>query len=167
MAMARSSPWTNRQNERSLPRAPRNSAAVSSGSLEFSRNSAYAQTFISISNIISADIFVVDTTGQCKFCTEGTDCLHNRAILPSYVMGATARGEFFESGTLGDYYSEGRYTAGVPIRTSVNTGGAQKIVGFCYVSTPATFISGLPVTFLQTFITAAVIMLIIIIIFDF
>ena len=139
------------------------SAAVSSGSLEFSRNSAYAQSFISISNIIGADIFIVDTTGQCKFCTEGTECLHQRLILPSYVMGATARGEFFESGTLGDYYSEGRYTAGVPIRA--NIGGAQKIVGFCYVSTPATFISGLPVTFLQTFITAAVIMLVIITIF--
>ena len=140
------------------------SASVSSRKLEFSRSSNYAQTFISISNIINADIFVVDTTGQCKFCTEGTDCLHHAYILPSYVMGATARGEFFESGTLGDYYSEPRYTAGVPIRSADFT-GAQKIIGFCYVSTPATFISGLPVTFLQIFFTAAVVMLIIIIIF--
>ena len=41
----------------------------------------------------------------------------------------------------------------------------EGIIAFCYISTPATFISGLPVTFLQVFLTAAAIMLVIVIIF--
>ena len=123
----------------------------------------FGLTFSSISQIIDADIFIVDNRGQCLYCTESDGCVHDTSTLPSYVMAATATGEFFESGTLDGYYPNGRYTAGVPIISE--TGSGESIIAFCYCSTPATFVSGLPFTFLQIFFTAAAIMLIIIIIF--
>lgn len=123
----------------------------------------FGLTFSSISEIIGADIFIVDNTGQCLFCTEADGCVHDLNTLPNRVMAATAQeGEFFESGTLDGFYSEGKYTAGVPITI---TDSYDEIVAFCYASTPATFSSGLPVTFLQIFFTAAGIMLVIVIIF--
>lgn len=119
------------------------------------------QTIGSIADIIDADIFIVDNTGFCVYCSEPDSCVHDSSTLPSYVMAATTRGEFFESGTLDGYYPDSRYTAGIPIREEIRS----SIVAFCYVSTRDTFISGLPVTFLQIFFTSAAVMLIIIIIF--
>ncbi len=134
-----------------------------SHTLVLNDNGLMGQTIGSISEIIDADIFIVDNRGQCLYCTEDEGCIHERRNLPSYVMGQTARGEFFESGTLDGYYPTGMYTAGLPI--TGETGDGEGIIAFCYISTPATFISGLPVTFLQVFLTAAAIMLVIVIIF--
>ena len=123
----------------------------------------FGLTFSSISEIVGAAIFIVDSKGQCLFCTEEDGCVHESGILPNRVMAATAQqGEFFESGNLDGYYPESEYTAGVPI-TLYDSG--NEIVAFSYASTPATFASGLPVTFLQIFFVAAGIMLVIIIIF--
>ena len=123
----------------------------------------FGLTFSSISEIVGADIFIVDSTGQCLFCTEEDGCIHDTNTLPNRVMAATARqGEFFESGNLDGFYPESEYTAGVPI-TLYDSG--DEIVAFCYASTPATFTSGLPVTFLQIFFVSAGIMLIVLIIF--
>ena len=130
-------------------------------------SSRYGLTLSTISGIIGADIFIVDTAGVCKFCTESENCIHSESSLSSMIISLTMLQEdgYFEVGKLeGLYDSVGdRYTAGVPIRGLV--GGEEKIIGCCYVSAPATFISGLPVTFLQIFFVAAAIMLIIIIIF--
>lgn len=124
----------------------------------------FGLTFSSISEIIDADIFITDNAGNCLYCTEeDADCVHYSSTLPSYVLASTAKGEFFESGTLEGYYSDGRYTAGVPIMGE--TGSGEVIIAFCYASTPATFVSGLPMTFLQIFFTAAAVMLVIVIIF--
>ena len=131
--------------------------------LKMDESSNFDLTLSSISNIIGADIFIVDNAGVCHFCTEGNDCYHYQNNMPLYVMGETAQGSFFESGTLGDYFTESKYTAGFPIWADKN--GKPGIIAYCYVSTPATFISGLPVTILQIFFTAAAIMLVIIVIF--
>ncbi len=123
----------------------------------------FGLTYSSISEIIDADIFIVDNKGECLFCTEDKGCIHDTSTLPTYVMAATASGEFFESGNLGGYYPDNRYTAGVPIIAATDDG--EGIIAFCYASTADTFVSGLPVTFLQIFLTAAAIMLVIVIIF--
>ena len=121
----------------------------------------YGMTFNIISQSIDADIFIVDNTGECLYCTEGSDCVHLTSALPSYVLAATASGEFFESGTLDGYYSEGYYTAGVPIMSA--DGGS--ILAFCYASSHSTFVAELPVTFMKIFLTAALVTLAIVIIF--
>ena len=118
-------------------------------------------TFTTISESIDADIFIVDNTGKCLYCTEGDDCIHYSNPLPSYVLAATASGEFFESGTMEGYYADGYYTAGVPIMSPDGT----SINGFCYASTHSTFVTELPLTFMKIFLTAAVITLVIVIIF--
>lgn len=127
------------------------------------KESPVGLTVVNMSEIIDADILIVDNTGKCAYCSaeDGTD--YSSKTLPSYVLGATTTGEFFESGTLGGYFQNARYTAGVPIIASDDNG--DTILAFCYASTPATFISGLPVTFLQIFFISAAIMLVIIIIF--
>ena len=117
-------------------------------------------TFSNISQSIDADIFIVDNKGVCTYCTEGSDCVHAASPLPSYVLGETASGEFFESGTLGGYYADGYYTAGVPIRTSDGS-----IFAFCYASTHSTFVSEFPITFMKIFLTAAAVTLAIVILF--
>lgn len=123
----------------------------------------FGMTFGSIAESIDADIFIVDNTGTCLYCSEGGDCEHFRSGMPSYVMATTANGEFFEAGNLDGYYDSARYTAGVPIK--YNTGSGESIIAFCYASTAATFSSGLPFTFLKIFFTAAGVMLIIVVIF--
>ncbi len=136
--------------------------------LNLRENAHYGLTLSTISSIIGADIFVVDTTGKCKFCTESENCVHTKEM-PYIVMSLTAvQDSYFEVGKLEidggeSIYTENKYTAGVPIRGYA--GGDNTIIGYCYISAPATFISGLPVTFMQIFFTAAVIMLIIIVIF--
>lgn len=125
----------------------------------------FGLTFSSISEIIDADIFIVDNKGKCLFCTEDDGCIHDSNTLPSYVLAATAAGEFFESGNLKGYYPDSRYTAGVPIIAGSDDSDGVGIIAFCYASTADTFVSGLPVTFLQIFFTAAAVMLVIVIIF--
>lgn len=124
----------------------------------------FGLSYNSVHELIGADIFIVDNTGACLFCTEDDGCIHEMQTLPSSVMAATAQGEFFESGTLDGFYTDGHYTAGVPIVTYGDDGTAS-IIAFCYASTPATFGSGLPVTFLQIFFIAIAVMLVIVIIF--
>ena len=123
----------------------------------------FGLTYESISDIIGADIFIVDKTGKCLYCSRDDGTIRSERELPSYVMVATIEGSFFESGNLGGYYSDSRYTAGVPIVFQDENGGDVTV--FCYATTDNTFISGLPVTFLQIFLTAAAIMLVIVIIF--
>ncbi len=150
-------------NARQVAQSVEDSATYfpSSHVLILDEHKLFGLTFSRISEIIDADIFIVDSTGVCLFCTEDEGCIHDTNTLPSYVMANTAQGDFFESGTLDGYYPDGRYTAGVPIYSDSD----GEIIAYCYASTPATFLSGLPVTFLQIFFTAAAIMLVIVIIF--
>ena len=121
----------------------------------------FGLTFNTISQSIDADIFIVDNTGECLYCTEGSDCIHHQKALPSYVLAATASGEFFESGNLDGYYDEGYYTAGVPIHDS----NGESITAFCYASTHSTFVTQLPLTFMKIFLAAAAITVVIVLIF--
>lgn len=127
------------------------------------RNSLIDKPLPFMSGDVGSDILLVDRTGTCIDCSEGTSCKHRRYALPSYVLGATAQGEFFETGTLDGYYEESYYTAGVPI-----VGGSEEdaeIEGYCYVFAKATFTSALPKTFIKIFLISAGITLIIVIIF--
>jgi len=121
----------------------------------------FGLTLTTISESIDADIFIVDNTGECLYCTEGEGCVHDQSPLPSYVLAATASGEFFESGSLEGYYTDSYYTAGVPII------GAESgsITSFCYASTHSTFVTELPLTFMKIFAAAAAITLVIVVIF--
>lgn len=123
----------------------------------------FGLTFSTISQSIDADIFIVDNTGVCQYCTEGEGCVHYTVDLPSYVLAQTATGEFFETGTLEGYYETDYYTAGVPILSGDS--GTESIVAFCYASSRATFVSELPITFMKIFLTAAGVTLLIVIIF--
>ncbi len=131
----------------------------------------FAVTLYSLSQSIDADIFVVDNTGSCFACSEDNDvCIHRGRTLPQYVLAYTASdeysgGEFFEHGTLDGYYDESYYTAGVPI--VLNDEGRPVIVAFCYVSSKASFVSSLPLTFMKIFLIAALITVLVVIVFVF
>jgi signal transduction histidine kinase len=130
-------------------------------SLVIDEHSPVGITVGSISKSLDADILITDNKGICLYCSEKDDCIHKTRAFPSKVLLETTPGEYFSSGTLDGYYSDNRYTAGVPIVLDSESSPSA----FCYVTTKATFLSGLPVTFLQIFLTAAAVMLIIIIIF--
>ena len=127
----------------------------------------FAVTLYSLSQSIDADIFVVDNTGEFFACSEDADsCIHRGRTLPQYVLAYTASdeysaGEFFEYGTLDGFYDEPYYTAGVPI--VLNDEGKRTIVAFCYVSSKASFVSYLPLRFMQIFIIAAMITLVLVV----
>ncbi len=116
-----------------------------------------------MSDDVGYDILLVDRTGTCVDCSESENCKHRRYALPSYVLGATADGEFFETGTLEGYYAEDYYTAGVPIIQSY--GDSAEIQGYCYTFAKATFTSALPKTFVKIFLISAGITLVIVILF--
>ena len=130
-------------------------------SLVIDEHSLVGLTVISISKSVDADILITDNKGICLYCSEDGSCIHKTRAFPSKVLFETTPGEYFSSGTLDGYYSDNRYTAGVPVMLDSDPNPSA----FCYVTTKATFLSGLPVTFLQIFLTAAAVMLIIIIIF--
>ena len=132
-------------------------------SLIIDKTSPVGLTVINIDDVIDADVLIVDNTGRCLYCSDGADCVHYQKNFSNAILAQTAKGGFFETGTLNGTFSEKRYTAGAPVYSDNGYGSA--IVAFCYTSTPSTFISGLPETFLQIFTTAAAVMLIIIIIF--
>ncbi len=125
----------------------------------------FTVTITTIAKSIDADIFVVDNKGVCKYCSEQANCIHNQSDIPSSVLAATAKGEFFERGTLDDFYGESYYTAGVPV--IVNDRGTNVIVAFCYASTKAHFVTVLSLTFMKIFITAAFATLILVLVFVF
>lgn len=138
----------------------RQSAFLQNGS-SYGKYDIFPLTLTTISESIDADIFIVDNTGECLYCTEGADCVHHASAMPSYALASTASGEFFESGTLDGYYSEGYYTAGVPILSSDDS----SIIAFCYASTHSTFVAEFPITFMKIFLISAAITLVIVIIF--
>ena len=125
----------------------------------------FTVTIDTISKSIDADIFVVDTKGVCKYCSDGDQCIHEAKLIPSYVLALTTGGDFFEHGTLEGFYTEPYYTAGVPI--VINDQGEKVLVAFCYVSTKSAFVSQFPMTFMRIFLTAAVLTLLIVLIFVF
>ena len=135
--------------------------ALSYFNSELSEYNIFGLTFSTISQSIDADIFIVDNTGECMYCTEGTDCVHHNNPMPSYVLAATASGEFFESGSLNGYYDGSYYTAGVPIFSS----DGSSITAFCYASAHSDFVAALPITFMKIFSAAAAITIVIVIIF--
>lgn len=161
--------WEEQKKEALLDNAHRVADAIESysalipsvHSLVIDDKSLVGLTVINISQSIDADIFITDNKGVCLYCSENGNCVHRSHAFPSKVLLETTPGEYFSSGTLDGYYSDNRYTAGVPIMLDSDTNPSA----FCYASTKATFLSGLPVTFLQIFLSAAGIMLIIIIIF--
>lgn len=128
------------------------------------RNSLLEKPLPFMSGDVGSDILLVDRTGTCVDCSEGDSCKHRRYALPSYVLGATASGEFFETGTLDGYYDENYYTAGVPIVSTDSSGNAE-IEGYCYVFAKATFTSALPSTFVKIFLISAGITLLLVILF--
>ena len=130
-------------------------------SLVIDERSLVGITVINISKAVDADILITDNKGVCLYCSEEGSCVHKSHTFPSKVLLETTPGEYFSSGTLDGYYSDNRYTAGVPIILESDSAPSA----FCYVTTKATFLSGLPVTFLQIFLIAAGVMLVIIIIF--
>lgn len=119
-------------------------------------------TISTIAQSVDADIFVVNNKGQCQYCSELKNCFHVNSTIPSSILGKTANGEFFEFGTLDGFYSETYYTAGVPI--IVDDLGDNQIVAFCYVSAKSTFVSGLTMSFMKIFMTAALLTMLVVII---
>ena len=132
----------------------------SSDSSLLERYELFGISIKTIAESIDANIFIVDNTGECLYCTEGSSCVHHTGALPSYVLASTASGEFFESGDLEGYYEDGYYTAGVPIYSEDGS-----ISAFCYASTHSTFVTELPLTFMKIFLTAAAITLVIVVLF--
>lgn len=120
-------------------------------------------TISTISQSADAEIFVVNTKGKFQYCSEDDDCIHVYNDVPTDVLGQTVSGNFFEFGTLGGFYEDTHYTAGVPI--IINEAGYEEIVAFCYVSTKSTFVSNLTMAMMKMFFTAAVITMLICLLF--
>ncbi len=120
-------------------------------------------TISTIAQSVDADIFVVNNKGKFEYCSEQGKCTHIDKVVSSDILGQTATGNFFEFGTLDDFYEDTHYTAGVPIIATDD--GNNELVAFCFVSTKSSFVSGLTMTMMRIFLTAAVITLLVSIVF--
>ena len=123
----------------------------------------FSITISTVAKSVNADILVVNNKGKLLYCSEESECVHYDRTVPSDILANTAYGNFFEFGTLEGFYDDTHYTAGVPV--AVNDHGEQEIVAFCYVSTKSSFVSGLTMATMRTFITAAIITVLISLIF--
>ena len=112
-------------------------------------------TISTMAQSLDANIFIVNTKGEFLFCSEHGQSHHAGSTVPSEILAKTAFDTFFECGTLDGFYENTYYTAGVPIR--VVDKGEQEIAAFCYVSTKSAFVSGLTMATMRTFVTAAII----------
>lgn len=115
-----------------------------------------------ISKSIDADIFIVDNKGKTIICSDLNDneCIHKKKNVPQRILAETTQDNYFEQGDLKGYYDEQYYTAGVPV--IYDDLGTNRTVGFCYVSTKATFVNGLIMTFMKIFIIATLCTLVIV-----
>lgn len=118
----------------------------------------FTVTISTIAKSVDADIFVVNNKGDFQYCSEQGECTHLNKKLSSEILGETAGGNFFEFGTLDDFYDSTYYTAGTPI--VVNDAGEEEIAAFCYVSTKSSFVSGLTMATMRIFLIAAFITMI-------
>ena len=122
-------------------------------------------TISTISKSVDADIFVVNNKGKSQYCSDYKEgeCTHLDKPISSDILAKTAVGTFFECGDLDGYYEDTHYTAGVPI--IVNEAGTEEIVAYCYVSTKSSFVAGLTMAMMRMFFTAAVITMLISLVF--
>ncbi len=119
----------------------------------------FSATMSTISNSIDADIFVVNNKGKLIYCADLEDCPHKDKIMSSQILGQTVNSNFFEFGTLEDYYDDTYYTAGAPIK--LREAGLEETVAFCYVSTKSTFVAGLTSAIMRIFLVSAIITMLI------
>lgn len=122
----------------------------------------FAITISTIAQSIDADIFVVNTRGEMQYCSEQEHCTHRGNVLSSEILGKTVESDFFEFGTLDDFYNRTYYTAGVPIIMDGDIG--EETVAFCYVSTKSSFVSGLTMAMMRLFLIAALITILIVLV---
>lgn len=120
-------------------------------------------TISTIAQSVDADIFVVNNKGKFEYCSEHGECTHLNKKVSSDILALTAEGNFFEFGTLDGFYEDTHYTAGVPIFATDEE--SNKLVAFCYVSTKSSFVSGLTMAMMRIFLTAAIITLLVSIVF--
>ncbi len=123
----------------------------------------FAVTISTIAQSIDADIFVVNTKGEVQYCSEKDKCSHIDKTISANILAQTVMGEYFEFGTLENFYEDTHYTAGVPIQ--INTNSNPETVAFCYVSTKSAFVSGLTMSMMRLFLVAASITLLFTLVF--
>ncbi len=119
----------------------------------------FTVTIATIAKSTDSHIFVVSNTGYIQFYTQTTDPIDLTQPISNEILGKTASGEFFEFGTMNDLYQSTYYTAGIPIRAQTPSG--EGIVAFCFVSTKSEFVSGLTMSVMKLFLSAAFITMLI------
>ncbi len=120
-------------------------------------------TISTIAQSVDADIYLVNNKGEFLYCSQQGEHSHHDQVIPSDILASTALGTFFESGNLGGFYEDTHYTAGLPI-TAFNK-GEEEIVAFCYVSTKSSFVSELIMATMRTFLAAAIVTVLVSLIF--
>ena len=117
--------------------------------------SNFLQTVMStITKSINASIFITNNTGLTQLCSEGANCVHDRAKIPDSIMKSALTGEYFETSNLGGIYKNNYYTVGVPI--IVNSNGQNIAVGVAFVSSEASSISDFTANITKIFFFAAI-----------
>ena len=116
-----------------------------------------------IAESVDAEIFVFYPKGQLIACSQQHNCGNHGDSISPLILSRTVRDDFFELGTLDDFFDDTYYTAGVPVTTHINN--EEVIVAFCFVSTESNFVSMLTMSMMKLFLIAAFITLIIAFVF--
>lgn len=84
-----------------------------------------------IGQIISADIYIVDSNGACVVCSDKTaDCGHKMTTIPNKILQKALTQDSNYIGTMGEIYEKPEYTVSTPIIVN------NKSVGAVFASTP-------------------------------
>lgn len=101
--------------------------------LDTSEYNKWQSVMATVSNSLNAEIFITDTNGNIKICSEGINCNHVGKNIDNEIMSVALNRAYFENGSLGGIYDESHVTAGTPIIYDTNQ--KKVAVGSVFVST--------------------------------
>lgn len=107
-----------------------------------------------VSKSQKAEIFITDSSGNVKICTETENCYHVGQKIDEDIMTVAMNRDYFENGKLGGIYDEPHFTVGTPIIITENTG--KIAVGAVFISTQSSSMFYIVGEIVRIFLMAAI-----------
>lgn len=118
---------------------------------EYSRWQSVIST---VSNSLNAEIFITDSSGNVKICSDTEDVDYIGKRIDENIMAVAMNRNYFENGQLGGIYDEPHFTVGTPI--IINENGGKIAVGAVFISTQASSMFYIVGEIVRIFLMAAI-----------
>ena len=110
-----------------------------------------------LSDVMDADLFLVDVNGKTLLCTETGSCNHSLYSIDDAVMSEVFGGEFRTVSKLNNIYQQSHYIVGVPLTTPTG-----EVLGAVFAATSAGSLNDFITAMLRMFVVSAFVALILV-----